>query len=930
MPRVLPFSSSRQLQICSLISFAIAVASVFAFPALLLAQDGEATKPPFTKETTQPSLDELKVLGAKGSSYLNQERRTAEDGTPTPKLEIFRKHIAPILEKTCFECHGADTQEGDVRIDKLNPDLVRGPDVERWLEVLSVLTNGEMPPDDGPELSEVDRSAVIEWLSSEVQVASRVRRAEEGHSAFRRMTRYEYGYALQDLLGLPLDFARDLPPEARSEDGFQNSSDLLHMSATQLETYRESARKALLHATVRGETPPARLHWSVSMDEAAAREWAQQDQDLEKLQKKHAKEPDKLEQELKKREAGLRNAVKGPHYMQRSTGRIARASWHYEGARYAFAPHKLAPRREEAEQAPQLLDASDSVAILPPGKALIIEVGDQIPEQGSVRVRVRASRIDAVSDRVPSLQLEFGWQASNDSRAAVRISERDQAVEAAPGEARLYEWDLPLSEIYPRNGVRGISKMGDLPSPSEFIQIVNSAVEVGHVQVEHVEITAPVYATWPPASHTRIFFASPNEASEPVYAREVLERFMTRAWRRAVLASEVEQKVALFAAVRPTCEDFQEAMIEVLATVLASPHFLYLVRAAPLRDAGDAGGASARLTDVELATRLSMFLWCSTPDDEVLALAAKGELSKPEVLSRQVARMLADPRARRFSKHFVRQWLGLQLLDYFEADRKVHPGFGVSLKEAMQQEPIAFFEELLQGNRSVLDFLHADFAMVNERLARHYGLKNVRGNDMRRVALAPGDRRGGLLTQAGLLAMNSDGKDSHPLKRGIWLLVSLLDDPPAPPPPNVPEIDLADPEIAKMTLKQRIENHRNQAACMSCHAKIDPWGIAFESYDAVGKWRTTVQGKPVDASSVLFNKQKLDGMHGLKRFLLEGRQDQFVRALVHKMATFALGRPLRFGDRMSVDRIAADLRQQGDGLATLVTRIARSDLFQSR
>jgi hypothetical protein len=292
--------------------------------------------------------------------------------------------------------------------------------------------------------------------------------------------------------------------------------------------------------------------------------------------------------------------------------------------------------------------------------------------------------------------------------------------------------------------------------------------------------------------------------------------------------------------------------------------------------------------------------------------------------------MLADGRSRRFSAHFVRQWLGMQLLDFLNVDRKTYPQFDSSLKEAMQEEPVAFFHEILQNNHSVLDFIHADYTMANERLAGHYGLSDVHGNHFRRVKLKSADSRGGLLTQAGLLAMNSDGTDSHPLKRGIWMLERLLNDPPAPPPPAVPEIDLADPEIAKLTLKQRIENHRNHAACMSCHAKIDPWGIAFENFDAVGNWRTQIKGKPVDASSLLFNGQELNGMDGLKRFLLKYRQDQFARAMVHKMTTYALGRPLTFGDRSSIDRITADLRKQGDGLATMVTLIVTSDLFQSK
>lgn len=190
-------------------------------------------------------------------------------------------------------------------------------------------------------------------------------------------------------------------------------------------------------------------------------------------------------------------------------------------------------------------------------------------------------------------------------------------------------------------------------------------------------------------------------------------------------------------------------------------------------------------------------------------------------------------------------------------------------------------------------------------------------------------RRGGLLTQAGPLSMNSDWPDSHPLKRAIWLLERLLNDPPPPPPPAVPQIDLADPEIAKMTLKERIENHRNQAACKSCHAKIDPWGIAFENYDALGRWRNEVHGKAIDATSELFNHQTLDGMEGLKHYLLDARQDQFIEAMVHKLTTYALGRSLRFEDRAAVDAIAADVRRDGDGLKKMIHTIVQSELFQT-
>jgi len=475
--------------------------------------------------------------------------------------------------------------------------------------------------------------------------------------------------------------------------------------------------------------------------------------------------------------------------------------------------------------------------------------------------------------------------------------------------------------------------MGGFPNPTEYLvfQNVTQSMRVDSVagiQIDYLEITTPAYEQWPPKSHARIFIDSEHSANEEAYARDVLENFMPLAWRRPVTASEIDQHMALFGRVRTECADFQEAIIEVLATVLASPKFLYLVQMNPAKQGVE------ELSDYELATRLSMFLWCSMPDEALLDLASKGKLKDPDVLSAQTQRMLADPRSQRFSEHFVRQWLNLQLLDYLDVEEDLYPEFDTDLREAMQQEPIAFFQEILQKNRSVMDFLHADYVMVNERLGQHYGLHyglpEIYGGDFRKVALGSTNRRGGLLTQAGLLAMNSDGKDSHPLKRGIWMLERILNDPPPPPPPAVPEIDLADPEIAKLTLKERIENHRNDPACLSCHAKIDPWGIAFENYDAVGSWRDQINGTPVDASSRLFNNQKLNGMNGLKRFLLENRQDQFARSMVHKLTTFALGRPLTFSDRASIDEITTKLRNNDDRLGDLISFVVTSDLFKTK
>jgi hypothetical protein len=253
-----------------------------------------------------------------------------------------------------------------------------------------------------------------------------------------------------------------------------------------------------------------------------------------------------------------------------------------------------------------------------------------------------------------------------------------------------------------------------------------------------------------------------------------------------------------------------------------------------------------------------------------------------------------------------------------------------SLRDAMLEEPVAFFEEVLRQNHSVMDFIHSDYAMVNQRLAAHDQIPKVYGPHFRKVPITAEMNRGGILASAAIMTMNSDGKDSHPLKRGVWMLKRVLDDPPPPPPPNVPEVDLTDPEILKMTLKERIANHRSKPACLSCHSKIDPWGIAFENYDALGVYRTHVKNKPVDATSELFNHQTLAGMDGLKQYLLTDRQDQLARAMTQKLTAYALGRPLTFGDRADVDGLTAQLRRRNDGLGDLVQLIVSSNIFNSK
>ncbi|MBT3914055.1 MAG: DUF1592 domain-containing protein, partial [Verrucomicrobia bacterium] len=541
-----------------------------------------------------------------------------------------------------------------------------------------------------------------------------------------------------------------------------------------------------------------------------------------------------------------------------------------------------------------------------------------LPDEGTMRISIRAARSTEELKGDASLRLGFSAHTSNNANFSNVISERDVPVKAPAGKPEFIHFDIQLDDIQ-RNPFRKLETT--FPRRDEFLHIRNVTLVDGlHVQFDHVEITAPFYAQWPPKTHTAIFFESGNRENETVYAREVLERFMGRAWRRPVGAPEVDRFVKLFGEYRPQFESFEGAMVEVLATVLAHPEFLYLAQ----RDAGAPKAAPTGISEFELAGRLAVFLWSSIPDEPLLDLAQRGKLREPKMLAAQVDRMLADPRAKRFTRHFIRQWLGLDGLNSVDHIRDDQ------LRTAMAEEPIAFFEHVLQDNGSIMDFIHSDYAVVNAKLAQLYRIPDVHGLHFRKVALEAQHQRGGLMTGAAVLAMNSDGKDSHPLKRGVWMLERMLHDPPPPPPPNVPEVDLADPEIARMTLKERIADHRDDPACYSCHARIDPWGIAFENYDAMGSFRTTIKGKPVDATSKLFNKQPLTGMDGLKEYLLAERQDQFARAMTHKLTAYALGRHLTFADRADVEELTTQFRSRKDRLRDLVHLLVQSRIFNSK
>jgi mono/diheme cytochrome c family protein len=436
-----------------------------------------------------------------------------------------------------------------------------------------------------------------------------------------------------------------------------------------------------------------------------------------------------------------------------------------------------------------------------------------------------------------------------------------------------------------------------------------------------------------PESHRRIIFREPKSPAEyQDAARAILERFATRAYRRPVRPDETSRLSNLVELALRNGESFERGIQLAVQAVLISPHFLFRVE---LDSRPRGPGEAARLAqgiepigDYELASRLSYFLWSTMPDEELFGLAAQGKLHEAEVLSRQVKRMLREPRSRALVENFAGQWLQIRNLKTVNPDRDRFPDFDEPLREAMLRETELFTAEIIYDDRSVLDFLDADFTYVNERLARHYGMPGISGEAFRRVRLHD-SMRGGLLTHASILTVTSNPNRTSPVKRGRWILEQILGTPPPPPPPGVAPLTEDRAADSSLSLRQRMEQHRARPNCAVCHNRLDPLGFGLENYDGVGAWREKEGGQAVDASGTLPSGESFRGPGELKA-ILKARPREFARCLTEKMLTYALGRGLEDYDRAAVERIVKDLESHRYRFSTLVLDVVMSDPFLKR
>jgi hypothetical protein len=519
------------------------------------------------------------------------------------------------------------------------------------------------------------------------------------------------------------------------------------------------------------------------------------------------------------------------------------------------------------------------------------------PSDGEYAIRVRAWG-QADGDEEPKLILRVdGKEAKTATVKAPR--ERAETVE---GTLRVSAGDRRIAV--------------SLANPSE-----NGSRVLG---IESIEIEGPIGGGSKPLpdSTKLILVAIPKSEGEKRAAAEtVISTFARRAYRRPVTTEEVQRLMRLFEVADAEGDPFEEAIKLPLKAVLVSPHFLFLVEDDP-KDPNDV----RVLNDFELATRLSYFLWSSMPDDELFSIAERGELRKPGVLEAQIKRMLKDPKSSALVDNFAGQWLMLRNLRSLSPDTGTYRDWDESLREAMIRETEMFFEHIVREDRSVLEFLDADYTFLNERLATHYGIPNIYASRFRKVKL-PDDRRGGIVTHASVLTVTSNPTRTSPVKRGKWVYENILGLTAPPPAPDVPE--LPPTGELKGTLRQQMEQHRDNPNCASCHAKLDPLGFGLENFDGIGKWRDTDNKQKIDASGELPDGSSFNGPAELRRVLL-GKSDQFRRCLAEKLLTYALGRGLEYYDKCALDEIAVKLAKGEDKFSALVLAIVESDPFQKR
>ena len=835
----------------------------------------------------------------------------------------FQSKVQPFLKDHCFRCHGADKDKGGLTLHEIKG--VGGSDEEMtlWEDILIMIEDGDMPPDDEPQPNAKERDAVTAWIEQSIKDAAQKAKqqaAKDGGAGkdkalARRLTNIEYQNTVNDLLGLEIDLIKNLPEDPVKHYRFNNSAKFMRLGPEQIDRYLENARKALASAIVEGERP-------------------------EVIKKRQAWPSDPAPDAKDRKGEFLKKNIPRSHIGVHGNGRNTAAA----GVNLTKFP-KQGPFKVSFQASAVLKKGATEVP-------LHWVMGQGIQENTSTRL-IKPLGTTILTSEKPQV-FEFTGNIEN-----------YPALRGRSNKGRKLPDTISITPI-------NIYDDGTVKNDTSFFKTTNASFP--QARVDWVEFEGPVYETWPPESHKRILFASPLRKSNPdAYVKEVLTQFMTRAYRRPATENEVERFFKIYQLVEPEMPSFEAAMRETLAMVLISPQFL--IHTVPKKGITN--------NEYALASRLSYFLWATMPDDELLSLAANGKLSNPNTLRKQVERMIDDERFGDFIHNFTMQWMNIDKTLTVPINRKRFPNFlydishgsrkgtevpyRPTIRDHMIEETVGYIRECFKHNSTVTKLVDSDVAYLNQPLAVHYGVEGVKTHEHQLVKLKPDHNLGGLLTHGSVLIGNGTGTVPHPIYRAVWLREAILGEKVAEPPSGIPDVsESAEGEDLEkaLTIKDILKKHRDKrtGACYDCHARLDPWGIPFEHYNAVGQYQPKVPKKglkvktfnigkskepqefkdmqgylnylakintePLDATAKLPNGPVVNNMKELKVYILENKVDDVANNVARRLLTYGLGRKLDFKDRPAIDALLAESEKNQYKLRDMLTAICTSELFR--
>jgi mono/diheme cytochrome c family protein len=772
-------------------------------------------------------------------------------------------HVAAFVQTHCVACHNDRALSGGLSLSAATFNSL--DNAVTWEKVLHKIRTGQMPPAPRPRPPAAASTAMTTWLQTTLD-ADAAANPRPGRVGAHRLNRTEYANAIRDLLSLQIDAATLLLPD-EAEDGFDNVAASLALSPAHLERYLAAARQISRMAI--GDRSP----------DAAATSHVYR---VPRLRDQDGRANEDLP-------FGSRGGLAVRHHFARDGD-------------YSF---KVRLRRQVYDYI----------------------IGMRSPQQLELRLDgalVKRFTVGGGATGTPG-PLTWNGEIVGDTSYELYMHDADARLEVQTRvTAGVHQVSASfIDSPWEPEGVTQPIQVDFGRGSDEYFD--------GYAAVDTVTIRGPYEAGGPgdTASRQAVLACRPARAAEEeACARRIFETLARRAYRRPPTGEEIDTLMSFYRS--GAKQGFEAGIRSGLERMLVSFNFLFRIEEPPRRSAGSAGASSRQavhaLSDLDLASRLSFFLWSSIPDDQLLTLAARGRLSEPAVLDGQVKRMLADPKSRALVDNFAAQWLMLRKAASHQPDLIFNPEFDENLRDAFITEAQFFVDSQLRADRSIIELVTADYSFLNERLARHYGVANVYGERFRRVTFNDGIR-GGVLGLGGLLMVTSYPDRTAPVSRGLWVLDNLLGMPPPPPPGDVPDLQEQSDEGRKRSMREQMEAHRANPACAACHVRMDPLGFALEQFDPIGKWRTAAAAIPIDAVAAFPDGTTIDGVRGV-RALVAARRDLFVETFTAKMMTYALGRLVDYRDQPAIRRIAREAAPHDHRWSAIIGGIVKSAPFR--